>query len=449
MTTILIRRANVDGEVTDILVRDGLIDAIGEDLHPPTGADEFDAHGLMVWPGMVNTHHHLAQSILKGMPAGIDADLNDWLPAVPFSAWPHFDAQTIYAAALVGFSELLRSGCTTCADHHYLYQAHLGPELEAALLQAAREVGIRFVLCRGGATTAGSHLGLTQTAIVNEDIDTMLSRLQDTLQTWHDPGPHSLQRLVVAPTSLIHGCEPEHLGLLGEFAREHGLKRHSHLLEVARDEEVAQEKYGMSAAAFAQDVGWLGEDVWYAHLVHTDKDALTRLSKSGTGIAHCPTSNCRLGSGIAPVPAMAAAGMPVSVGVDGSASAESGSMANEAMHTWLLHRAADGPQATTLAQVRHWCTAGGADVLGLDTGRIRVGACADLVFYDLSDPRYAGVWMPEYAPVLCGEPVRVARAMVHGRWRVADGELLDIDAHRVSAGAVEQLQALRLRMAGA
>ena len=430
----------------DVLVEDGLIAALGQALDAPPDAEVFDASGLVLWPGMVNTHHHLAQSLLKGMPSGIDADLNDWLPAVPFSAWPHFDPDTLYAAALVGFTELLRSGCTTCADHHYLYQEHRGPELEAALLQAARDAGIRFALCRGGATTSGSHLGLQNVPIVNERIGTMLERLKDTMHGWHDPSPHAMCRLVVAPTSLIHGCEPEHLRELGDFARQHGLKRHSHLLEVPRDDEVSRTKYGLGAIAFAEEVGWLGDDVWYAHLVHTDAVALGRLAATRTGIAHCPTSNCRLGSGVSPVPAMAAAGVPVSIGVDGSASAESGSMANEAMLAWLLHRAVGGPKATTLAEVREWCTAGGADVLGLDTGRVRVGACADLVLYDVSAPRYAGVWQPQFAPVLCGEPVAVVRTMVDGRWRVIDGEVPGLAQADVATRAKRELERLRSRM---
>ena len=448
MSEILIRHASLEGSTKDILVRNGVISAIANDLVAPPDVEVFDAEGLLVWPGMVNTHHHLAQSILKGMPSGINSNLNDWLIKVPFSAWPHFDAETMYVAAMIGFSELLRSGCTTCADHHYLYQKDYGPELESAVLSAAEDIGIRFVLCRGGATSTGSHLGLTNSGlIVNEDLDTMLLRLQDTLHNWHDPTPESMRRLVVAPTSLVHGAEPDHLRVLAEFAVEHDLRRHSHLLEVKRDEEITQQKYGMSAASYAEDVGWLGPDVWYAHLVHTDEDALAKFAESGTGIAHCPTSNCRLGSGIAPVVAMAAAGIPVSLGVDGSASAESGSMANEAMLTWLLHRAIDGASSTSLDQVKQWSTLGGANILGLNIGRISIGACADLIFFDLSEPRYAGLWMPEYAPIVCGEPVQIARTMINGRWRVIDGQLVDTDIKELLLKAEEKIRGLSNRIA--
>lgn len=403
----------------------GLIEAVGPQLDVE-GSEVVDIEGCLLWPGMVNTHHHLAQSILKGMPAGINCDLNQWLPAVPFAAWPHFDADTLYAAACIGFSEMLLSGATTCADHHYLYQLHYGEELEDALLQAAQDVGIRMVLCRGGATTSGSHLGLLQANIVNEDLDTMLKRLDDTRLRRHDPAANAMLKLVVAPTSLIHGSPPHDLVELSRYARSHGLKLHSHLLEVPRDNDVAWDSHGMSALDYAESIEWLGEDVWFAHLVHVDDPGLAKLAATGTGIAHCPTSNCRLGSGISRVTEMAAAGVPVSLGVDGSASAESGSMANEAMLAWLLHRAVQGPSATTLEQVAGWATEGGARLLGLDTGRIEIGACADLVVYDLSSQRYAGVWQRAFAPVLCGEPVRVDKVMINGRWVVEDNRTLGL-----------------------
>ena len=169
---IHIKNALWGDSTVELLIDDGVIAAIGDRLESPTQAQIFDADGLLLWPGMVNTHHHLAQSLLKGMPAGIDAGLDEWLPAVPFNAWPHIDAENLYVAAMLGLSDLLLSGCTTCADHHYLYQAHGSQELEDALVQAADDVGMRFVLCRGGATTSGSHRGLTQTAIVNETLST-------------------------------------------------------------------------------------------------------------------------------------------------------------------------------------------------------------------------------------------------------------------------------------
>ena len=432
----------VDG-MRDVLVQDNRIAAIGAALPTPADAEVFDASGLLLWPGLVNTHHHLVQSILKGMPAGIAADLNDWLPAVPFAAWPHVTPETMYAAARIGFAELLRAGCTTCADHHYLYDgSDNAMELEAALIQAAAETGIRFVLCRGGATIHGTHKGFASSDRLIESRDLWLRRMETTLNSHHDPSPDAMFRLVVAPTSVIHTTEPDDLLELGLFARAHGLKRHSHLLEVQHDENMARSLRGTSAIEYTESVGWLGDDVWYAHLVYADNAGIERLARTRTGIAHCPVSNCRLGSGVAAVPSMSAAGMQVTIGVDGSASAESGSMVNEMMQTWLIHRAIGGASATSARKVLDWATSAGADLLGLNTGRLVPGACADLVFYRLDDPRFMGVWQPALAPVLCGEPVLARKVMVNGRWVVDDGVVLGIDYAELAGSARRERERL-------
>jgi len=444
--TILVRHASVDGDLIDLLIEAGRIAAMGPDLDAPPDVETFDARGLVLWPGMVNTHHHLAQSMLKALPGGIDKGLADWLPAVPYAAWPHIDPETLHTAALIGFSELLRSGCTTCADHHYLYDDRDPSEFEDALVSAARQTGMRFVLCRGGATAAGTHTGMVRAGIVGETLETWLARLEGTARALHDPSPHALVKVAVAPTSLVHSVGPDDLIALAEFARARGLRLHSHLKEVARDDEIARARHGMNALAYAESVGWVGEDVWFAHLVHLDEADLALLARTGTAVSHCPTSNLRLGSGICPIPALADRGVRISLGVDGSASSESGSMANEAMLTFLLHRGTDGPTATTADAVRYWATRGGADVLGLDTGRLAVGAAADLVFYDLSEHRYDGLWMREHAPVICGEPVRVARAMVAGRWTVVDDHVIGVDDDALTerARAARSLLASRL-----
>ena len=444
---LVIRNALTPEGIRDVHVRGNRIFAVGPGLPPVPGAEVFDASGLLLWPGLVNTHHHLVQSILKGVPAAMQSDLNAWLPLVPFAAWPHVTPETIYVAARIGFAELLRAGCTTCADHHYLYdESALSMEREAALLQAAREVGIRFVLCRGGATAAGTHKGMARASGFTEPLELLLDRLEATRRDWHDPGPDSMARLVVAPTSIVHTSDPQALEVLAAHARGHGLRMHSHLLEVQHDEDMAQAVRGMSAVEYAESVGWLGDDVWYAHLVYSDADAVARLGRTRTGIAHCPVSNCRLGSGIAPVPAMDAAGMQVSIGVDGSASAESGSMVNELMQAWLVHRATGGADATRAERVLHWATAGGADLLGLNVGRIVEGACADLCLYRLDEPRFMGVWTPSLAPVLCGEPVVAERVMVNGAWVVEGGRALGIDTAALAQRARAELQRLMQRM---
>ncbi len=426
----LIRNALLhSGERADIHIRDKRIAAIGADLRcSDPAAAIVDASGCVAFPGLVNTHHHLFQSLLKGVPGGIDKALGPWLAEVPYRAWPHIDAESMYCAAKVGLSELLRSGCTTCADHHYLYHAGTSPEIEQAIVQAAADLGMRLVLCRGGGSREGSHPGLAASALQPESTDQRLKRLQQLVHDCHDPAADAMLKIAVAPTSVIHAASREELLLLAEFAREYGLRRHSHLLEVGFDQQVALEKQGMGAIDYMEDVGWLGEDVWFAHLVHVDDAGLEKLRATGTGIAHCPTSNARLGSGVARAPEMDAVRVPVSLGVDGSASAESGSMVSEMLLAWMIHRAVGGPAATSVEQVADWATRGGAHILGYhELGELAPGKLADIVLYDIRAPRFGGLWQPQWAPVICGEPITARDVMINGEWRVRDGAIIGLD----------------------
>jgi len=429
----------------DLRIRDGRIAEMGRDLSPtPEDLETIvDASGCVVWPGLVNTHHHLAQSIMKGVPEGLNQNLGEWLSSVPYRFWPKVTPELMYHAARLGLYELIRSGTTTCADHHYLYHSTTSPELEEAVWQAADELGIRMVLCRGSATEIGSHEGMIEHNIEPETIDQIIDRLETSRKKHHQTGPDAVKQLVVAPTSLVHSSSPEGLKAQAQWARENGLKMHSHLLEVDSDEIQAQKKYGMSAIDYAESCDWLGSDVWYAHLVHSDAHAIQRLAATGTGIAHCPTSNCRLGSGIAPVIDMAASGVPISLAVDGSASAESGSMLQELNLTWLIHRAVHGPDATTLEQVLEWGSRGGANLLGLDnTGSLAVGKSADVVLYDINQPRFAGVHAPLMAPLMCGEPVHVRDSFVQGRQIVQGGQINGLDEEELTRNVQESVATL-------
>lgn len=432
-------------DARDIRIRDGRIAELGRDLLPTTEQPEsiIDASGCVVWPGLVNTHHHLAQSIMKGVPEGLNQGLGEWLSSVPYRFWPKVTPELMYHTARLGLYELIRSGATTCADHHYLYHSTTSPELEEAVWQAADELGIRLVLCRGSATETGSHEGMIEHRIEPETLDQVIERLDATRRKHHQDGPDAMKKLVVAPTSLIHSSSPDGLRAQARWAREHGLKMHSHLLEVNFDEIQARKKYGLSAIDYAESCHWLGPDVWFAHLVHSDLHAVERLAATGTGIAHCPTSNCRLGSGIAPVIAMAQAGVPISLAVDGSASAESGSMLQELNLTWLIHRAVHGPDATTLEQVLDWASHGGARLLGLeDTGTLAAGKAADLVLYDIDQPRFAGVHSPLMAPLMCGEPVHVRDSFVAGRRIVEDGRIGNLDESELTRKVQEGVAGL-------
>ncbi|MFT2091075.1 amidohydrolase family protein [Paraglaciecola sp. 2405UD69-4] len=419
---------SMENAAKDIRISKGIIVEMGLGLPLHPNEVLVNASDCVVYPGLVNTHHHLAQSVLKGIPAGLNSDLGHWLAEVPFRFWPHIDPQLMYDAAILGLAELLRSGATTCCDHHYLYHASVTPEIEDALWQAASDIGMRLVLCRGGATATGSHKGLQKAAITPETISQMLNRLDDTRSRYHQAGPNGMRRLVVAPTSLIHSTKAEDLKTLAAYARNYDLKMHSHLLEVDFDEQQCRNLYGKSAVAYAQGCDWLGEDVWFAHLVKASSQDINLLAKSGTSISHCPTSNCRLGSGIAPVVAMREAGMNITLGVDGSASSESASMIQELNLAWLLHRSGHGANATRATQVAQWGTQNAAKLLGLDAiGALSVGKAADLVLFDISHFRYWGMHSKSVAPIIAGEPVSVKTCFINGKLVIDDGNIKGIN----------------------
>lgn len=431
---------------TDIRFNQGFITELGQALSPQADEIIIDAHGCCIYPGMVNTHHHLAQSILKGVPAGLNQGLGDWLASVPYKFWPKITPELMYQAARLGLYELLRSGATSCADHHYLYHATSSPEVEAALWQAADELGIRLALCRGSATLRGSHRGMRESGIEPESIAQVLARLEQSRSRYHQTGAAPMRQLVVAPTSLIHSASRDDLTTLAAYARSHQLKLHSHLLEVDFDEIQAQQ-HGMSAIDYAASCDWLGSDVWFAHLVKTDAHAIDMLAQTNTGIAHCPTSNCRLGSGIAPVIAMHRAGVPISIGVDGSASSESGSMLQELNLTWLIHRSQGGPDATQVETLLDWGSYGGAQRLGMDkVGKLQPGFAADLVLYNLQQPRFAGVHSPLAAPLICGEPVTIKQSFVNGAPVVSDNQVLNLDPAELVADVQQGVRELLKRV---
>ncbi len=441
--------AGPQSPVTDIRIRDGRINELGQHLIPNKDETLIDGRGCVAYPGLVNTHHHLAQSMLKGIPAGLNQGLGEWLASVPYRYWPKIDAELMYLAAKLGLYELLRSGATTCADHHYLYHASSSAEVEDAVWQAADELGMRLVLCRGSATVMGSHKGMRDAGILPESLDQAISRMEHSRSRYHQTGNMAMRKLVVAPTSIVHTSPPQDLREFAAFARAHGLKLHSHLLEVDFDQQQALQKYGMPAIDYAQSVNWLGEDVWFAHLVQCDQHAIKLLAETGTGIAHCPTSNCRLGSGIAPVIEMQRAGVNITLGVDGSASSESGSMIQELNLSWLLHRTQHGPNATSAEQVLNWGSENGARLLGLEgTGSLEVGKAADIVLYDIQQPRFAGVHSPLLAPLLCGEPVSIKTSFIQGNPVYGEGCANPIDEAKFTADIQQGVKHLLAKVHG-
>ncbi len=449
----------------DIRIRDGRIEAIGA-LVPEPGEQQMDAGGCVVYPAWVNTHHHLFQSLLKGDPLGINATLTPWLQATPLRMRPFMDEAMFRLAARIGLVELALSGCATVADHNYHYHPGMPFDASAILFDEADRLGLRFVLCRGGGTLSRLGSDTTQAALQPEPLDLYLADIERLAAQYHDAAPDGMRRIVVAPTTPPHSMRPQELRECAATARRLGLRLHSHLSETVHYHDTVHAQHGMKPVHFCESVGWLGEDVWFAHLVKLDADEIALLGATGTGIAHCPQSNGRLGSGIAPVRALEAAGAKVSIGVDGAASNEAADMLSETHAAWLLQRAKAGDAAVahhrggqgedgaaaaaTVEDVVRWGTAGGAAVLGLPAiGTLAVGQAADIAVYRLDrDPRYFGLHDPAVGPVASGGAAHLATLLVGGREIVREGAIPGLDLGELGAqarAAVETLLALASR----
>lgn len=419
---------------------DGRIAAIGR-LEPLQGEKTLDATDCVIYPGWVNTHHHLAQSVLKGIPKGINLPLLSWLETVPYRYRYRFDPELLALAAEIGITELMLSGCTTLADHHYVYWSGIGYDPAKILFDLAARFGIRFVLCRGGATVKRPFE--SEDAPEPESLDGIVSDVERLARTYHDPGPEAMRRVVMAPPTPNFSIRPEELKPMARAARRLGIRLHSHLSETADYVVFCREKYDRKPVEFVADHEWLGPDVWFAHMVHTTQSEIRMMAETGTGTAHCPASNCRLGSGIAPVPELARAGAPVSLGVDGSASNEAGDSLSEAHTCWYTHRALRGAGAVTVEDVVHWGTRGGARVLGIDNiGAIEIGRAADLAVYDLAEPRYAGLHDPAIGPVASGGSPKLRYLTVQGRVVVENDAIPGLDMPRLLARAREAVRRL-------
>jgi 8-oxoguanine deaminase len=436
---------------TDLRVRDGVIAAIGT-LEAQPGERVIDARGCVVYPGWVNTHHHLFQSLLKGIPAGINLALVPWLAAVPVRYRRYFDHEhALRIAARVGLVELMLSGCTTVADHQYHYYPGMPFDASAALFDEAERLGVRLVLCRGGQTVArwvGD--GQAPPQAMPETLEGFLASVERDVQRFHDPGPRAMRRVVSAITTPNWSCKPEHLKPLAREARRLGIRLHSHLSETHDYVVWAREVHRCTPMQFAAEHEWAGSDVWYAHMVHLDDDEIAFCASSGTGIAHCPQSNARLGSGIARVPELLAAGARVGLAVDGAASNEAADMLSEAHACWLVHRADPraGPRrdakraggdaaAVTVEDVVRIGSAGGAQLLGLPgVGTLEVGMAADLAVYDLSrDPRFFGLHDIALGPVVSGARPLLRALLVDGCVVVENDRIPGLDLDQLGRDA--------------
>jgi cytosine/adenosine deaminase-related metal-dependent hydrolase len=430
MSTLLVRNAAVlvtmdeqRREIPDggLFARDGWIEHVGPTDELPSTADEvLDARHHVVLPGLVNTHHHFYQTLTRAVPDAQDAGLFDWLKAL-YPIWARMTATDVFVSAQVALAELAISGCTTAFDHLYLFpnDARLDDEIEAA-----GTVGIRLHASRGSMSLGQSDGGLPPDSVVETE-DAILNDTRRLIETYHDPEPGSMVRIVVAP------CSPFSVTTAGmresaELARQYGVCLHTHLAETIDEEQFCLTAFGLPPLAYAESVGWAGPDVWFAHGVHINTPGIEWMASTGTGVAHCPSSNMRLASGIAPTRSYLEAGVRIGLGVDGSASNDGSHLLAEARQALLLSRLAASPtlEGGPLLPARtalEMATRGGAAVLGRDDiGALAPGRAADVIALDLRRLGYAGsLHDPVAALVLC-QPQTVDFSFVHGR-RIVDG----------------------------
>ncbi|SFP05837.1 Cytosine/adenosine deaminase [Tranquillimonas alkanivorans] len=408
----------------DVLIEHGVITGIGPDLHPHEAAEVVHAAGCIVTPGLVNTHHHLYQTLTRAVPGAQDALLFGWLKTL-YPIWSRFGPEEMRVSALTGLAELALSGCTLSSDHLYLFPN--GARLEDTI-DAAVEVGLRFHPTRGAMSIGESDGGLPPDALVETEKH-ILDDCIRVIDGFHDPIEGAMVRVGVAPCSPF-SVSRELMRDAALLARDKGVRLHTHLAE--NDEDVADSlsQFGCRPGQYAEDLGWTGDDVWHAHCVKLDEDEIDLFARTRTGVAHCPCSNCRLGSGIAPIRAMREAGVPVGLGVDGSGSNDSGNLIGEARQAMLLQRASGGADAMSARAALEIATRGGAEVLGRDDcGRIGVGKRADIAVWDVSGVEAAGSW--DRVALLLAGPRRVRDLFVEGRQVVRDGQLVTIDLPRV------------------
>jgi cytosine/adenosine deaminase-related metal-dependent hydrolase len=424
------------------LVIDGdRIVAVGPGPAPDrfTATTRLDGTGCLVTPGLVNTHHHLYQWITRGYAT--DATLFGWLSTL-YPVWARLDDELVYASAAANLAWMALSGCTLSTDHHYVFPAGAGDLLEAEVT-AARKVGLRFHPTRGSMDLGRSAGGLPPDSVVEEH-DAILAATEAAIDRWHDPDPGAMLRIAVAPCSPF-SVSTRLMTESAELARRKGVRLHTHLAETRDEEAFCRETYGQTPVQFAEDLGWLGPDVWLAHCVHLSDEAVTRFAETGTGVAHCPTSNARLGSGIAPVRALVAAGATVGLGVDGAASNESGRMVDELHQTLLAARFRDGPLAVTARQCLSMATIGGARCLGreADLGSLEVGKLADVAVWRVDGLAGSGLADP-VCTLVFGAPT-LAHLVVGGRSLVVNGELRTADAETLAAAAGRAAAAIARR----
>jgi len=438
MSTLLIRHARLlvtmdagRREIADgaVFVRDQAIEAVGATADLPSHADEvIDAHDQIVIPGLVNTHHHMYQTLTRALVQ--DNELFGWLRGL-YPIWANLTPEMVRVSTQTAMAELLLSGCTTSSDHLYIYpNGRFGKVTLDDSIEGAAQIGMRFHAARGSMSVGQSKGGLPPDRVV-EDEAAILKETQRLIERWHNPGRFAMQRIVVAPCSPF-SVSRELMRDSALLAREHQVSLHTHLAENDNDIAYTREKFGCTPAEYAESLGWVGPDVWCAHCVKLDAPGIGLFARSGTGVAHCPCSNMRLASGIAPIRAMRDAGVSVGLGVDGAASNDAGHMLGEARMAMLLQRVANGaekgPSAMSAREALEIATLGGAKVLRRDDiGALAPGMAADIVTFPLNEIGLAGALHDPLAALLFCQVPRVQHSIVNGRVVVRDGRLATLE----------------------
>ena len=450
MTTLLVRHALIlvtmdeaRREIPDgaLFVRDNVIEAVGPTRDLPSQADEvIDLSGHVVLPGLVNTHHHMYQSLTRVIGDGQNKELFGWLRSL-YPIWARLTGEAVYVSAKLAAAELILSGCTTSSDHLYIFPNDVTLDDE---IRGVQETGLRFHATRGSMSVGESKGGLPPDSVVERE-DDILADSQRVIEIYHDNRRYAMLRIALAPCSPF-SVSRDLMRASAELARSYpGVRLHTHLAETQPDVAYSLQMFGLKPGEYAEDVGWIGEDVWHAHCVHLTDEALDRFARTGTGVAHCPASNARLASGIARVREMLRRGVPVGLGVDGSASNDSGHLLNEARMALLMQRAlTQNPEVMTARQALELATLGGARVLGRDDiGALKPGMAADFVAYDLRQLPFAGAWHDPVAALLFCTSVNVSLSVINGRVVVRDGRLTTLELEPL----IEQHNRLALALA--
>ena len=433
MSTLLLK--NIDAVVTcdradrllqhtDIFCEDGWIRAIGPNLDFPA-QETIDCSGMLCYPGLVNTHHHLYQCFSRNLPQVQNLELFDWLRAL-YEIWKNLDEETVRFSSLTAMGEMMKHGCTTCFDHHYVFPQGAG-DLIGAQFAAAEELGMRMVCSRGSMDLSKKDGGLPPDSVV-QTIDEILADSIRVIEIYHDPSPGSMRQVVLAPCSPF-SVTADLLRESASLARQERVRLHTHLCETKDEERFTLEKVGMRPLAYMESLGWLGSDVWYAHGIHFNDEELRLLADTGTGVAHCPASNMKLASGVCRVPDMLELGVPLGLALDGSASNDGNSLLEELRTAYLLHRLTSSSRAPSGYELLKIATAGSASLLGKPfIGSLEEGKCADLFLIDSRRLELVGAALdPKNVLATVGVRGPVDYTVIHGRVTVRQGHLAAID----------------------